>query len=150
VGGLIVGYIGVVLLTGGISNIRRNQAFDREGVPVDAVVFRTELRSAATTTPGSIQWSGGSRMPVVYYRYKTPDGRQHEGSTNQLDRASVVSVGDTIKVSYLPSDPDDSRVKASYGFSTLLGLVGLVMLPSGIVMMIKGAKALLRKSEQPV
>lgn len=151
VGGLIVAYLGLMFIAGGISNIRLNQAFDREGVPVNAVIFRTEMRSTRPTKPGSIQWSGSSdRMAVVYYRYKTRDGRQHEGSTNQLDRASVVSVGDTIKVSYLPSDPDNSRVKPSYGFSTLLGLLGLVMLPSGIAMMVKGGKALFRKSQQPV
>jgi hypothetical protein len=51
---------------------------------------------------------------------------------------------------YLPSDPDESRVKPDYGFSILLGLFGLVMLPSGIVMMVKGGKALFRKSQQPV
>ena len=147
-GGLVVGYVGLLLLTGGITSFRRNQAFDHEGVPVDAVISRFEERTQPTSNRGP-GVGPSNRMTVAYYRYKTPDGREHEGNTNQFDRASALDVGSTIRVMYLPSDPDESRVKPDYGFSTLLGLAGLVMLPSGIVMMIKGAKALLRKSEQP-
>ena len=145
-----MGYIGLVLLTGGIAAVRRNQAFDREGVQVDAVISRFEERTQTNPKPRGPGHYSADTMTVAYYRYKTPDGREHEGNTNQFDRASVLEVGSTIKVSYLPSDPNESRVKADYGFSTLLGLFGLVMLGSGIARVVKGGKALFRKSQEPV
>ena len=145
-----MGYVGLALLTGGIASFRRNQAFDREGVQVNAVISRFEERTQSNPKPSGPGYRPADRITVAYYRYKTPDGREHEGNTNQFDRASVLEVGSTIKVSYLPSDPDESRVKPDYGFSTLLGLFGLVMLGSGIAMMIKGGRSLLRKSQQPV
>ncbi len=146
VGGLVVAYVGLTFLVGGVVNVRRNLAFDREGVPVDAVILRTEARSRPSRPGG--YGSGGSTMRVVYYRYRAPDG-VHEGSANPpREVGAKLGAGDTIKVTYLPSQPGESRFGGSSSFPALLVCAGAVLSLVGIGLIVKGASYFRRAGQQ--
>jgi hypothetical protein len=122
-GGIFAAILGFVLL-------QEELRFGREGVPVAAVVTGTD------------RFSGGEDGPSYEVRYEFDDPLTgfHYFGRSDIDESTFdrTSVGDAVEVTYLPADPNKSRVGSPepqlliplivFGVAALFAIVGAGLL----------------------
>lgn len=138
----------LLALAAGAFLLGRSQAahasdLQREGVRTSATVTERYVRSGARPTSAAEERRQGVDEHRIRYSFQLQDGREHttdESLPEELWR--TVTVGQELKVTYLPRDPDVATVLdggfeqgaalLSMAWKLLLGL-GAVCLAFGIV-----------------
>ncbi|MGH7324637.1 MAG: DUF3592 domain-containing protein [Candidatus Rokuibacteriota bacterium] len=111
--------VGLILLYTGVQDATREQAYQKQGQVVEAVVVNKSIKRASREGNSSTKYE-------IVYRFTTADGRTAES----VDAVSVeewesLDRGSPFKVAYLPGEPQSSRAEGSGGMQSPLIMTGL-------------------------
>lgn len=124
--------IALTLVAGGISAVTflEMRAFEAQAVETTGQI-RDRTESVRTTTRSDGRTSR-QRSYSVTYTFETPDGEEVEGAHDVSARFyNGVERGDSVRVEYLPDDPQVSRVQ-NRDITMALVWGGLAFIPAAI------------------
>ena len=154
VGG-IFGLVGLVLLGIGIALAASTATFLASAERTDGTVIALTARTSTTRGSGGHVRRSTNWYPTVKF---TVDGRSYSFQSSTGSNPPSYEEGESVPVAYDPDDPSDARIAsfwAAYLAPLIVGGLGLVFTPIGVVLFVKGRRiarlrAWLRRQGQQV
>jgi hypothetical protein len=135
--------VGFPILIGGIAMWQQEERFANEAVTAEGKVLTRDIHTAHHSSSSG---SSSSTEYWVSYRFQTPDGNRHEGSSKvDVHVWEGLQEQGPVTVAYLPGDPDTNRVAGKpdrLGPMIMTGLGGLFGLAGGAIVLFSLAKRL--------
>jgi hypothetical protein len=120
---------GAGLLYGGITAARQEQAYEKRGEVLEAVVMRKSIQRASRDGTSSTRYE-------IAYRFMTPDGAAEGVAVVPVEEWEALEPGRPFKITHLPGTPSSSRAADAGGMTDALVMIGagsLAALFGGIV-----------------
>jgi hypothetical protein len=120
---------GCALLVAALISAIHTWRFTRAALKTSGTVI--EMRERTDKDSGSVSYS-----PT--FRFQDSGGAQHTVSSSLYSSPPEFHVGDNVPILYRGESPETARIDSYsqvWGLSCLLGIIGSIQLPSGLVML---------------
>jgi Protein of unknown function (DUF3592) len=117
--GALFAFVGLGLLYGGVQDAAKERAYRKHGQAVEALVISKSIQRASRDGNPSTKYQ-------ISYRFNAADGQIAEGTEIvDVETWERLEPGSPFRVTYLPADPQTSRVADASGIGSAVAMIAL-------------------------